>query len=69
MQSLIRFLCEEEAATAVEYAVMLAMVLVAAFGAVSAFGFQTGELWGGIQDDLMELESFGPGPPESAPTS
>ncbi len=52
MQWLKAILCDDEAATAVEYAVMLALILMVAIGAVSALGAQSGGLWGGIDSDL-----------------
>lgn len=47
-----RFLVDETAATAVEYAVMLGLILMTAITAISAFGSGTGGLWGGIVTDL-----------------
>ena len=61
MEFLKRFLCEQQAATAVEYAVMLAMILMVVLGAVSAVGAQGGGLWGGVNDDLTALDTFGSG--------
>lgn len=46
------FLRDEEAATAVEYAVLLAMILVSVISAIGAVGGQTGGLWGTIRSDL-----------------
>jgi pilus assembly protein Flp/PilA len=40
-----RFLANDEAATAVEYAVMLALILIAVLGAVTALGQNTNGLW------------------------
>ncbi len=48
-----RILRDEEAATAVEYAVMLAMILMVVFGAIGAVGEQSGGLWSGIEGDLQ----------------
>jgi Flp pilus assembly pilin Flp len=48
MKSLAKFICEEKAATAVEYAVMLAGILMVCIGAVAALGDANGNLWGGI---------------------
>jgi pilus assembly protein Flp/PilA len=45
---IVKFLQNEEAATAVEYAVMLAMVLLAVMAAIGAVGNKTGGLWSGI---------------------
>jgi pilus assembly protein Flp/PilA len=47
-----RFLNNSEAATAVEYAVMLALILIAVISAISAVGGQAGGFWGGIQTNL-----------------
>jgi len=51
-QQLCRMLRDDQAATAVEYAVMLAMILLAVFGAVGMVGAQSGGMWGGIESDL-----------------
>ena len=61
MEFFKRFLCEEQAATAVEYAVMLAMILMVVLGAVTAVGAQGGGLWSGINDELTTLDTFGSG--------
>ncbi len=45
MSRLIRFLREEAAATAVEYAVMLALILMICIGAIGLVGQQTHTLW------------------------
>lgn len=55
-----KILREEEAATAVEYAVMLALVLLVTFGAIGLVGAQAGGLWGGIESDLRDVGFFGP---------
>ena len=47
-------LVEEDGPTAVEYAVMLAMILVAVIGAISTLGAEAGGWWGGIGTDLQE---------------
>ena len=52
MHWLIQFLRQEEAATAVEYAVMLAMILLAVIGAIGAVGGQASNLWGDIDSDI-----------------
>jgi len=51
-----RSLRDEEGATAVEYAVMLTMVLMALFSAIGMVGGQTGGMWGRI---LQQLHAFG----------
>jgi pilus assembly protein Flp/PilA len=43
---------QEDAATAVEYAVMLALILVAVISAIGSVGASTGGMWGGIDTDL-----------------
>ena len=43
---------EEDAATAVEYAVMLALILVAIMSAIGSMGSGTGGMWGDIDSDL-----------------
>jgi len=43
---------QEDAATAVEYAVMLALILIAVIGAIGSVGSQTGGMWGNIDGDL-----------------
>lgn len=53
-----RFLRDEEAATAVEYAVILALILTAIIGAIGSVGAQTGGMWSNIQADLRAM-SFG----------
>jgi pilus assembly protein Flp/PilA len=55
LQKLFR---DDEAATAVEYAVLLALILVAVMGAIATFGSETGGLWGGI-DTRLEGTRFG----------
>lgn len=52
MKHLIRFLKEEDAATATEYAVMLALILLAVISTIGVLGSQAGGLWGGIDGDL-----------------
>jgi pilus assembly protein Flp/PilA len=55
MWRIIRFLRDEEAATAVEYAVMLAMIIIAIIGAIGSVGAKTGGMWGGIQTSLTAV--------------
>ncbi len=52
MKTVIRFLFDNDGTTAVEYAVMLALILLSAISAISVFGQGTGGLWGGIAADL-----------------
>ena len=53
-------LCGEESATAVEYAVMLALILMAMFAAVALFGQRQNDLWGNIKGEL-EAKGVGAG--------
>ena len=53
-----RFFADETAATAVEYAVLLGLILLGMISAIASFGAETGGLWGGISDDL-EATPFG----------
>jgi pilus assembly protein Flp/PilA len=51
-QQLGRFWREADAATAVEYAVMLALILVAVMGAIGAVASQAGGMWGSTKNAL-----------------
>jgi len=55
VQLIKNILCGEEAATAVEYAVMLALILLAVVGAIEVVGTQSGGMWGGVQNDLNDV--------------
>lgn len=55
---LFQFWRSDDAATAVEYAVMLALILVAIMGAIGAVAQQTGGMWGNIKSDL-DSSGFG----------
>jgi pilus assembly protein Flp/PilA len=55
MRSLVRIIRDEEGGTSVEYAVMLAMILIAVIGAVGSLGSETGGMWGGIEDNLEDV--------------
>lgn len=52
MKRLINFLRDEEAATAVEYAVLLALILISVISAIGTVGSQSGGMWGGIESSL-----------------
>ena len=43
---------DEQAATAVEYAVMLALILVVIIGAIGAVAQQTGGMWSNVKGNL-----------------
>lgn len=55
MTPLLRFLRDDSAATAVEYAVMLALIIGVAIGAISFFGSEAGGSW---QDTSDKLDTF-----------
>ena len=55
MRLVIDILRGEEAATAVEYAVMLMMILMAVLGSIGMVGEQAGGMWGGIEGDLADV--------------
>lgn len=58
MQFIRRFLRCTEAATAVEYAVVLALILMAMLGTILVLGGQTGTLWGNSKTKL-DAAGFG----------
>ena len=47
-----RFLRDESGPTAVEYAVMLALIIGAAIGAVTLFGQSTSDVWDGNNQSI-----------------
>lgn len=49
MKFLTRLLWDEDGPTAVEYAVMLALILMAVMGGIGAVGSQTGGMWSDIE--------------------
>lgn len=49
---IFRFLKGEGGAASVEYAVVLALILMVVFTAVGLVGFQTGELWGDVATSI-----------------
>jgi len=58
INTITKLLREEEAATAVEYAVMLALILLACIGMIGLLGAQSGGMWGGIENDLRDVGFF-----------
>ncbi len=58
MRPFIEILRNEDGATSVEYAVVLALILMAIFGAIGSLGSQTGGMWSGIVGDLAEVGFF-----------
>ena len=53
LNKIYTFLKQEEAATAVEYAVMIALIMLACIGAVGALGFAARDMWGGNLADMI----------------
>ncbi len=49
---LSQFVCEDDGVTAVEYAVMLGLIVAAVFGGIGSFGRHAGGLFSGIIDKL-----------------
>jgi Flp pilus assembly pilin Flp len=43
----------EQATTAVEYAVMLALIIMTAIVAITSFGGETGTMWGNVRTDII----------------
>ena len=58
---LLRLYHDDEAATAVEYSVMLALILMGVIAAIGVVGAETGGLWGGINTDLSRTRFGSPG--------
>ncbi|REJ86745.1 MAG: Flp family type IVb pilin [Planctomycetota bacterium] len=52
MVCLLKFLKEEAGATAVEYAVMLALILLACVGAIKVLGDSSDGMWGNNYSQL-----------------
>lgn len=48
MRWIRHFVASEDGPTSVEYAVLLALILMAIMGAIGAVGAQTGGMWGTI---------------------
>lgn len=60
MRWLTKILREERAATSVEYAVLLAMILMAVLGGIGTIGSQAGGMWSNIVAQLRAAGFFGP---------
>lgn len=52
LTALGRLLAHSSGATAVEYSVMLALILTVTIGAIAQFGSETNGLWSGILGNL-----------------
>jgi pilus assembly protein Flp/PilA len=59
MRKLVQFLRGESAATAVEYAVMLAMIILACISAIMVVGQQTANLWSNNDSGLQSAFNGG----------
>lgn len=55
MNCVSHFIQDESATTAVEYAVMLALILLACIGAITAFGTGQGSKWNTIDARLNDV--------------
>ncbi len=55
MRSLKRLVWRDDAATAVEYCIMLGMILLVIIGAVGTVGTQAAGLWSGIFTSLTNV--------------
>jgi pilus assembly protein Flp/PilA len=55
MRRLRRLLLDERAATAVEYAVMMGMILLVIIGAIGTVGTQTSAVWTKILNNLTSV--------------
>jgi Flp pilus assembly pilin Flp len=53
MNCILRFVRDCEGATAVEYAVILALIMLAIAASIGSVGARTGGLWGTIETDLQ----------------
>lgn len=54
VKKIVSFLRDDQAVTAVEYAVMLALILGAIISAIGSVGAQASGWWGGIESDLKD---------------
>ena len=52
LEPIYRFLASEDGPTAVEYAVMLALIVVVCLGAISAIGTNANTKFGAVRDSL-----------------
>ena len=68
LQRMRRFLCQDDGPTAVEYAVMLACILLMCFASIATFGTATGGFWGNNQVQIQNAfgSGGGSGPSQSA---
>lgn len=52
MLRIVRFLYDDQATTAVEYAVLLALILMGVITGISAVGAGSGGMWGNVKTEL-----------------
>ena len=52
-----KILCDDEAATSVEYAVMLALILATVVGSIGLVGARNGALWNNISNSVTTVSS------------
>jgi Flp pilus assembly pilin Flp len=58
VDQLTTILPNDDAATSVEYAILLALIILTAFGAIQNFGSQMSALWSGMVNSLQALGFF-----------
>jgi pilus assembly protein Flp/PilA len=51
------FLRDDDAATSVEYAVMLALIIATIFGSIALVGTNNGALWNNISNSVSAVSS------------
>lgn len=55
VKQLGKLLEDDDGVTSVEYAVVLAMILMTILGAIGSVGQETGAMWGRIENDLIDI--------------
>ncbi|GAB4157249.1 MAG: hypothetical protein Tsb009_34290 [Planctomycetaceae bacterium] len=55
MKAILAFLKDESGPTAVEYAVMLALIILTMYASVALFGQTTATTWGDIDTEIQKL--------------
>jgi Flp pilus assembly pilin Flp len=55
LQRFRTLLADEDGVTSVEYAVVLAMILMTILGAIGSVGDETGKMWSRIEGDLTDV--------------
>lgn len=56
MRFIVRFLKDERAATAVEYSIMLALILMVVLTSIGLVGTQSGTIWSNIAASIETQE-------------